>query len=136
MQIGSVTSAPNVYGPRDPQRIYGIAPVARISGDFTDEDPLDHLTKADRALLAHLQAGVIDVDRADGTAIAFLAKEIAYVRASGIIPPDRPLSDGEIGILVQQALASAVRPMPPETHGRMTAFVPHGRSMVRLDVLL
>ncbi|GAB7193524.1 hypothetical protein NUM3379_42340 [Kineococcus sp. NUM-3379] len=136
MRIGSVTSAPNVYSVRETQHIQGITPVARVNANFTDEDPLDFLTQADRALLAHLQAGVVDLDRSEGTAIAHLAKEISYVRAAGIIPGDRPLTDIEIGILVQQALSHAVRPMAPETHSRMTAYVPRGRSVVRLDVVL
>ena len=136
MQIGSVTSAPNVYGPRQAHRPEMVTPVRRIEGDFPDQDPLDHLTHADRALLAHLQAGVVDVDRAEGTAIAYLAKEIAYVRAAGILPPERPLTHNEISMLLQQALSYAVRPMAPETLTRMTSYLPKGRSTVRIDVLL
>ncbi|PPK97469.1 hypothetical protein CLV92_104290 [Kineococcus xinjiangensis] len=136
MHIGSVTSAPNVYGARDPQRIYGISPVARINGDFPDQDPLDHLTGSDRALLAHLQAGVVDVDGSDGTAIAVLAKEIAYVRAAGVVPAGRSLTEGEISQLVRHAMSIAVRPVAMETHSRMSAFLPQGRAMLRVDVLL
>ena len=136
MHIGSVTSAPNVYGARDPQRVYGISPVARINGDYPDEDPMDHITGSDRALLAHLQGGVVDVDGSEGTAIAVLAKEIAYVRAAGVIPAERALTEGEITQLVRHAMAIAVRPVAMETHSRMSAYLPQGRAVLRVDVLL
>ena len=136
MRIGSVTSAPNVHRARE---IYGtqvITPVARISADFPEQDPLDQLTGSDRALLAHLQAGVVDVDGSEGTAIAVLAKEIAHVRAAGVIPGGRSLTDAEITQLVRHAMSIAVRPVSLDTHSRLSAYLPQGRTSVHMDVLL
>ena len=136
MQIGSVTSAPNVYGVRATQRIQGVPPVERISSGFTDGDPLDHLTGSDRALLSHLQAGVVDLDASEGTAVAVLAREIAYVRAVGLVPAERALTDSEIGTLVRSAMTVAVRPVGAETQRRLSGYLPQGAAMLHVDVLL
>ena len=136
MHIGSTTSAPHVYGPRVPQRIHGIAPVTGVNTAFPDQDPLDHLTGSDRALLAHLQAGVIDVDRMSGTAVAALAREIAHLRATGIVPEGRPLTSDEISLLVTIAMSAAVRPMPAEVHARVVSHLPRSGATSRVDILL
>ncbi|GAA4969120.1 hypothetical protein [Kineococcus glutinatus] len=135
MIIGSVTSAPNIYARRIQNDTTYVAPVTRIENDYPQEDPSDYLTNSDRALLNHLQSGVVDVDAAAGSPVAVLAREIARARATGTVPPERPLSEQELSTLVQQALAMGVRPVTPQIHARLSALTDK-RTSVRLDVVL